>query len=86
VSSVSSAAVPAFHTYSLLWKTLTSRAPPRSGGRVRQLGAPRTVIEDLAKLKGGEMVPQARDPRGRPEKRITLRCATEPDDAQAVLL
>jgi transposase len=65
----------------VLWKTLA--------GWMRGAGlgdAPRTVIEDLAKLKSGDVVLHARAPRGGPEQRITLRCVTEPDEAQAVLL
>ncbi len=65
----------------MLWKTLA--------GWMRGAGlgdAPRTVIEDLAKLKSGDVVLQARAPRGGPQRRITLRCVTEPDEAQAVIL
>ena len=65
----------------VLWKTLA--------GWMRGAGlgdAPRTVIEDLAKLKCGDVVLRARSPRGGPERRITLRCVTEPDEAQAVVL
>lgn len=65
----------------VLWKTLA--------GWMRGAGlgdAPRTVIEDLAKLKSGDVVLRARSPRGGPERQIKLRCVTEPDDAQAVLL
>lgn len=65
----------------VLWKTLA--------GWMRGAGlgeAPRTVIEDLAKLKSGDVVLHARAPRGGPERRITLRCVTEPDEAQAVVL
>jgi transposase len=65
----------------VLWKTLA--------GWMRGAGlgdAPRTVIEDLAKLKSGDVVLRARAPCGGPERRITLRCVTEPDEAQAVLL
>jgi transposase len=65
----------------VLWKTLA--------GWMRGAGlgdAPRTVIDDLAKLKCGDVVLRARSPRGGPERRITLRCVTEPDEAQAVVL
>lgn len=65
----------------VLWKSLA--------GWMRGAGlgdAPRTVIEDLAKLKSGDVVLRARSPRGGPERRIKLRCVTEPDEAQAVLL
>ena len=65
----------------VLWKTLA--------GWMRGAGlgdAPRKVIEDLAKLKSGDVVLRARSPCGGPERRITIRCVTEPDDAQALLL
>ena len=65
----------------VLWKTLA--------GWMRGAGlgdAPRTVIDDLAKLKCGDVVLRARSPHGGPERRITLRCVTEPDEAQAVVL
>jgi transposase len=65
----------------VLWKTLA--------GWMRHAGlgnAPRTLIEELAKLKSGDVVLRARSPRGGPERQITLRCVTEPDEAQALLL
>jgi len=65
----------------VLWKTL--------GGWMRNAGlgdAPRTLIEDLARLKSGDVTLQARCPRGGPERQITLRCVSEADEAQAVLL
>jgi transposase len=65
----------------VLWKTLA--------GWMRGAGlgdAPRTVIEDLANLKSGDVALRARSPRGGPERQIKLRCVTEPDEAQAVLL
>jgi transposase len=65
----------------VLWKTLAGWMHGAGLG-----DAPRTVIEDLAKLKSGDVVLQARAPRGGPKRRITLRCVTEPDEAQAVLL
>jgi transposase len=65
----------------VLWKTL--------GGWMRHAGlgdAPRTLIEDLARIKSGDVTLQARAPRGGSPRQITLRCVTEPDEAQAVLL
>ena len=65
----------------VLWKTLA--------GWMRAAGlgdAPRTVMEDLAKLKSGDVVLRARAHQGGPDRRITLRCVTEPDEAQAILL
>lgn len=65
----------------VLWKTLAGWM------RASGLGdAPRTVIEELAKLKSGDVRLRARPPAGGPEREITLRCVTEPDPAQAVLL
>jgi len=65
----------------VLWKTL--------GGWMHHAGlgdAPRTLIEDLARIKSGDVTLQARSPRGNLPRQITLRCVTEPDEAQAVLL
>jgi transposase len=74
-----------------MWKTLA--------GWMRNAGlgdAPRTLLEELAKLKSGDVTLTARRPRrdaaldtaarSNVEQRITLRCVTEPDEAQAVLL
>jgi transposase len=64
-----------------LWKTLAGWM--KNGG----LGdAPRTLLEELAKLKSGDVTLTARSPRDGHQRRITLRCVTEPDAAQAVLL
>lgn len=65
----------------VLWKTLA--------GWMRGAGlgdAPRPVIEELAKLKSGDVVLAAKSPAGGTERQIRLRCVTEPDQAQAVLL
>jgi transposase len=65
----------------VLWKTLAGWM--RSAG----LGdAPRTVLEELAKVKSGDVVLPARPLNGGPERTVRLRCVTEPDDAQRVLL
>jgi transposase len=65
----------------VLWKTLAGWM------RASGLGdAPRTVIEELGKLKSGDVRLAARSPGGGPQREITLRCVTEPDQAQAVLL
>ena len=64
----------------VLWKTL-AQWMRRSG-----LGdAPRTLIDDLAKIKSGDVVlpAAARDGQART---VRLRCVTEPDPAQKVLL
>jgi transposase len=65
----------------VMWKTLA--------GWMRGAGlgdAPRPVIEELAKLKSGDVVLGAKSPTGGTERQIRLRCVTEPDPAQAVLL
>ena len=65
----------------VLWKTLAGWMQ-RSG-----LGdAPRTLIEEMAKLKSGDVVLPARSPHGGPERPVRLRCITEPDEAQRLLL
>ena len=65
----------------VFWKTLA--------GWMRNAGlgdAPRTVIEAFSQIKSGDVTLRARRPSGGPERRVTLRCVTEPDEAQAVLL
>ena len=65
----------------VLWKTLA--------GWMRNAGlgdAPRPVVESFSQLKSGDVTLLARRPAGGPERRITLRCVTEPDEAQSVLL
>jgi transposase len=64
----------------VLWKTLAQWM--RGAG----LGdAPRTVVEEFAKIKSGDVVLTAR-PASRRERQIRLRCVTTPDKAQKVLL
>jgi transposase len=65
----------------VLWKTLA--------GWMRNAGlgdAPRTVIEAISQIKSGDVTLRARRQAGGPERQITLRCVTEPDEAQSVLL
>ena len=64
----------------VLWKTLA--------GWMKHAGlgdAPRTVVQELAKIKSGDVVLPARMTDGA-LKTIRLRCVTAPDDAQKVLL
>jgi transposase len=64
-----------------LWKTLA--------GWMRNSGlgdAPRTVIESFSQIKSGDVTLRARRQTCGPERKITLRCVTEPDEAQSVLL
>jgi transposase len=65
----------------VLWKTL-SQWMKRAG-----LGeAPRTLIEELARIKSGDVVLPTVKRDVRPQKTIHLRCVTQPDPAQKVLL
>ena len=65
----------------VLWKTLA--------GWMQNAGlgdAPRTVVESLSQIKSGDVTLRARRQAGGPERRVTLRCVAEPDEAQSVLL
>jgi len=65
----------------VLWKTL-AQWMQRSG-----LGdAPRTVLEELAKIKSGDVVLPTQSKRGHDTGTVRLRCVTEPDEPQKVLL
>ena len=44
------------------------------------------MIDEVAKIKSGDVSLRARSPQGGHERQIKLRCVTEPDEAQAVLL
>jgi transposase len=64
----------------VLWKTLAQWM------RHSRLGdAPRTLLAEFAKIKSGDVVLPARSAAGTP-RTIRLRCVTEPDAAQKVLL
>ena len=63
-----------------LWKTLAQWM--RGAG----LGdAPRTLMEEFAKIRSGDVVLKAKHADGR-EHPIRVRCVTTPDKAQKVLL
>jgi transposase len=64
----------------VLWKTLAQWMKGSGLG-----DAPRTVIEEFAKIKSGDVVLQARMVDGS-HRTIRLRCVTTPDKAQKVLL
>jgi len=65
----------------VLWKTL-AQWMQRSG-----LGdAPRTLLEELAKIKSGDVVLPTQSVNGRLGQAVRLRCVTTPDAAQKVLL
>ena len=65
----------------VLWKALAQWM--RGAG----LGdAPRTLVEEFAKIKSGDVVLRTRTPDGHPGKTLRVRCVTTPDSAQRVLL
>jgi len=65
----------------VLWKTLGQWM------RCSGLGdAPRTVVQEFAKIKSGDVVLPAQSADGRISKLIRLRCVVSPDEAQKVLL
>jgi len=65
----------------VLWKTLAGWMH-RSG-----LGdAPRTLLEELAKIKSGDVVLPTQTRQGHHNGTVRLRCVTEPDEAKKVLL
>lgn len=47
--------------------------------------APRTLVEEFAKIKSGDVVLKARTADGQ-EQPLRVRCVTTPDKAQKVLL
>ncbi len=64
-----------------VWKTL--------GQWMRRAGlgdALRTLVEELAKIKSGDVVLPAKPRDGRATRHIRLRCVTAPDKSQQVLL
>ena len=65
----------------VLWKTLAEWMR-RSG-----LGdAPRTLLEELAKIKSGDVVLPTQTRQGQHNGIVRLRCVIEPDQAPKVLL
>jgi transposase len=65
----------------VLWKTL-GQWMQRSG-----LGdAPRTLLDELSKIKSGDVILPTRTKDGQYNGTVRLRCVTEPDEAQKVLL
>lgn len=65
----------------VLWKTLAGWMQ-----RSRLGDAPRTLLEEFAKIKSADVVLQARTSEGGLCRTIRLRCVTEPDGAQKALL
>jgi transposase len=65
----------------VLWKTLAGWMHRAGLGH-----APRTLLEELAKIKSGDVLLPTVSKDGQPNKTIRLRCVTEPDPGQKVLL
>ena len=65
----------------VLWKTLAGWMQ-----RSRLGDAPRTVIEEFAQIRSGDVVLKVLARDGQPAQTVHLRCVTEPDPAQKVLL
>ena len=64
-----------------LWKALAHWM------RCAGLGdAPRTVLEEFAKIKSGDVLLRTQTGAGEPGKTVRVRCVTTPDAAQKVLL
>ncbi len=65
----------------VMWKTLAQWM--RHSG----LGdAPRNLLDELAKIRSGDVVLPTRSAAGTPSRDVRLRCVTEPDAAQKMLL
>ncbi len=65
----------------VLWKTLSAWMD-RSG-----LGsAPRTLVEEFARIKSGDVILPTRGGDGQPSPTLRLRCVTRPDEYQRVFL
>lgn len=65
----------------VLWKAL--------GQWMRQAGlgdAPRTLLEEMANIRSGDVVLPTKTATGERGREVRLRCVTEPDAAQKVLL
>jgi len=65
----------------VLWKTLAQWMHRAGLGE-----APRTLLEEFAKIKSGDVVLPARGRNAQVSKTIRLRCVTTPDEAEKVLL
>ncbi len=65
----------------VLWKTLGQWMQ-----RSRLGDAPRPLVDELAKIKSGDVVLPTQSRDGQPGREVCLRCVTTPDAAQKVLL
>jgi len=65
----------------VLWKSLAQWM------RCSGLGdAPRALLDELAKIRSGDVVLPTKTPAGAPGPVVRLRCVTEPDASQKILL
>lgn len=64
-----------------MWKTLEQWMQ-----RSRLGDAPRPLLEELAKIKSGDVVLPLQQSAGTPRRELRMRCVMEPDEAQKVLL
>ena len=65
----------------VLWKTLAQWMQQGGLGQ-----APRTLVEEFARIKSGDVVLPTRAVDGTPGKTLRLRCVTAPDEYQRVFL
>ena len=65
----------------VMWKTLGQWM---KGGGLGQ--APRTVVEEFARIKSDDAVLRTRLSDGQPGRQLRLRCVTRPDENQRVFL
>ena len=65
----------------VLWKALAAWMQASGLG-----SAPRTVVEEFARIKSGDVILPTRGPDGQPGKSLRLRCVVSPDEYQRVFL
>ena len=65
----------------VLWKTLAGWMQASGLG-----SAPRTLMEEFARIKSGDVILPTREPDGQSGKTLRLRCVVSPDEYQRVFL
>ena len=65
----------------VMWKTLAQWMHHSGLG-----DAPRSLLDELAKIRSGDVVLPTKDAAGETGRAVRLRCVTEPDEAQKMLL
>src|SRR6202453_2677939 len=65
----------------VMWKTLAQWMRPSGLG-----DAPRSLLDELAKIRSGDVVLPTKSAAGVPARDVRLRCVTEPDAAHKMLL